>query len=474
MISISIIHLTIITMKKTRLLLLFYLFLINKTLAQNGQNIELSFTKPSKILKTEKLNLWKYGSKGAGIITTQDIAVTLQKPEPFIAFSVAIEGLRIDASLVEVSVQTKQDGTWSKEWQPVEYNSDADNSALKMMTNMLELDKSTTAIRVRFYIKSNDIRLKKAKIRLFAAGNISTGSIGNNLELRAACAVPPSVSRAVWGAQWSLTDDKIYKGSATITPVTHLIVHHSAGNNASSNWAAVVASYFDLHVNTNGWSDIGYNWLIAPDGQIFVGRGGGNNVVGAHMCGYNVNTMGVCLIGNFTTVEPAPLALNKLKQLLAWKASDSNIDPLGNSAIRSNYGIMNNISGHRDGCSPDYTECPGNLLYAKLTTLRQDVKTALAACTTASNELFTQNDIKIFPNPNEGQFSISIKMNEKAHNPLIINVLSIDGRIIFEKKINENLIDINEKIELDNAAKGTYLVRISDGQKSTSKLIAIQ
>ena len=460
-------------MKKTHLLLLFYLFLINKTPAQNGQNIELGFTKPSKLLKTEKLNLWKYGSKGEGIITTQDMAVTLQKPEPFIAFSVAIEGLRIDPSLVEVSVQTKQDGTWSKEWQPVEYNSDADNSALKMMTNMLELDKSTTAIRVRFCIKSNDIRLRKAKIRLFSPGNISTGSVGNNLELRSACAVPPSVSRAVWGAQWGLTDNKIYKDAPSFTIVTHLIVHHSAGNNTSSNWAAVVASYFDLHVNTNGWSDIGYNWLIAPDGQLFVGRGGGNNVVGAHMCGYNANTMGVCLIGNFTTVEPAQLALNKLTQLLAWKASAAKIDPLGSGAIRSNYATMNNISGHRDGCAPDYTECPGNLLYAKLPTLRQDVKTALAACTTSSDELFSQNDMKIFPNPNEGLFSISIKMNEKVHNSLVINVLSIDGKTVFEKKINGNIVEINEEIVLDNATKGMYLVRISDGQKALSKLIFI-
>ena len=460
-------------MKKTHLFLLFYLFLISKIHAQNGQNIELSFTKPSKILKTEKLNLWKYGSKGVGTISTQDMAVTLQKPEPFIAFSVAIEGLRIDASLVEVSVQTKQDGTWSKEWQPVEYNSDADNSALKMMTNMLELDKSTTAIRVRFSIKSNDIRLKKAKIRLFAAGNISTGSIGNNLELRAACAVPPSVSRAVWGAQWSLTDNKIYKNDPTYTTVTHLIVHHSASNNTSSNWAAVVASYFDLHVNTNGWSDIGYNWLIAPDGQLFVGRGGGDNVVGAHMCGYNANTMGVCLIGNFTSVEPSQLALNKLTQLLTWKASISKIDPLGNSAIRSNYATMNNISGHRDGCAPGYTECPGDLLYPKLPMIRQDVKTALAACTTSNDELFSGNEVEIFPNPNEGQFTISIESSRKELNPFIINILNIEGKTIFEKKINENADGIHEKIELDNATKGMYLIRISNGIRSTSKLISI-
>jgi Secretion system C-terminal sorting domain len=50
----------------------------------------------------------------------------------------------------------------------------------------------------------------------------------------------------------------------------------------------------------------------------------------------------------------------------------------------------------------------------------------------------------------------------------------MDGKIIFEKKINKSLIDINEKIELENVVKGMYLVRISNGSQSSSKLIAIQ
>lgn len=461
-------------MKKRYALLLFYVILMSHLFAQNGQNIELRFTKPHKILKTENTKLYKYGSKGSGTITTEDMAVTIQKPEPFIAFSVAIEGTRIDPQLVEVSVQTKQNGTWSKEWQSVEHNSDADNSAVKMMTNMLELDKNTSTLRVRFDIKSKDIRLKKAKIRLFAPGNISTGSVIKNLELRSACNMPPSVSRAVWGTQWNLTDNNIYKGTPSYSTVTHLIVHHSASNNTSSNWAAVVASYFDLHVNTNGWSDIGYNWLISPDGQLFVGRGGGNNVIGAHMCGYNTNTMGVCLIGNFMSLEPSQLALNRLTQILSWKASEARIDPLGLSAIRSNYATMNNISGHKDGCAPSYTECPGNLLHPKLPFIRLDVKNNLASCTTPTDDLFSQNDVKIFPNPNDGQFSISLKMQEKLQNPLIINVLSTDGRVIFEKKLNEQLLEINEKIDMATAPKGIYLVRISNGQKTSGKKITIQ
>ena len=461
-------------MKKKLTLISFCIIILSKLYAQNAQNIELKFTKPSKLLITENLNLWKYGSKGAGSITTHELSVSLTKPEPFIAFSIALEGSRIDASLVEISLLTKQEGMWAKDWLPVEHNSDADNTSLRMVTNMCELDKNTTALKVRFIIKSNDIRLKKAKLRLFAPGSISTGDIQSPLQLRGDCQqAPPSVSRSVWGAQWNLTDDKIYKGSPAYTPVTHLIVHHSAGNNTGSNWAAVVAAYFDLHVNTNGWSDIGYNWLIAPDGTLFVGRGGGDGVVGAHMCGYNANTMGVCMIGNFTTVEPSQSALNKLAQLLAAKAMKFAIDPLGISAIRSNTGTMNNISGHRDGCARDYTECPGNLLYPKLTALRKDVKTTLAGCTTSNGDLWVQDNLKIYPNPNHGQFQLTADIRELTSQPKVIRVINIEGKVIFEKKIDAHLTTINETIELSNSAKGIYLVQLSSDKKSSTRLISI-
>ena len=81
--------------------------------------------------------------------------------------------------------------------------------------------------------------------------------------------------------------------------------------------------------------------------------------------------------------------------------------------------------------------------------------------------------MEIFPNPNEGQFTISIESSRKELNPFIINILNIEGKTIFEKKINENADGIHEKIELDNATKGMYLIRISNGIRSTSKLISI-
>jgi len=49
------------------------------------------------------------------------------------------------------------------------------------------------------------------------------------------------------------------------------------------------------HVEGNGWSDIGYHYLILLDGSIEVGRDLGK--IGAHCFGHNSNSIGICYVG---------------------------------------------------------------------------------------------------------------------------------------------------------------------------------
>ncbi|NNE28031.1 MAG: hypothetical protein HKN16_00240, partial [Saprospiraceae bacterium] len=153
------------------------------------------------------------------------------------------------------------------------------------------------------------------------------------------------------------------------TSVSHLIVHHSAGTSVSTNWAFIVESIWDFHVNVNGWSDIGYNWLVDPEGIIYEGRG--NGILGAHFCGTNGKTAGFCLLGDFTQWQPEPPALASLTELLAWNTCDRNLDPLGSGFHSSSGEILPRIAGHRDGCA---TQCPGNAFYPTLPDLRQNVR----------------------------------------------------------------------------------------------------
>src|SRR5689334_8596277 len=182
---------------------------------------------------------------------------------------------------------------------------------------------------------------------------------------------PPVVTRTEWGCP----DGQITThGSLSYTTVTHLIVHHTFSPSVAVNgdWAALVRSIWHSHVFTNGWADIGYNYVIDQNGIIYEGRAGGDNVLGAHFSGVNGGTMGVVIIGDFTSTAPPAAALGSLKKILAWKADQRGIDPTGQSLHASSGLMLKNISGHRDG--PGATECPGDSFYPMLPGIRTDVK----------------------------------------------------------------------------------------------------
>ena len=52
------------------------------------------------------------------------------------------------------------------------------------------------------------------------------------------------------------------------------------------------------HVNGNGWSDIGYHWVVELDGKVRAGRP--EQRVGAHVSGYNRSSIGICYVGGMS------------------------------------------------------------------------------------------------------------------------------------------------------------------------------
>ncbi|MBX3277751.1 MAG: N-acetylmuramoyl-L-alanine amidase [Acidobacteria bacterium] len=194
----------------------------------------------------------------------------------------------------------------------------------------------------------------------------------------------PSISLPVIAARsaWGCPDGEGNPRTSPIyTAVTHLIVHHTATANEAADWAAFVRSIWSFHVFTRGWSDIGYNYLIDPNGIVYEGRSGGPDVQGAHFICANAGTMGVALLGAFDAAPPADAALESLTNLLAWKCAERGIDPLGASLHEATQLYLMNISGHRDGnaastgtgACPAGTECPGAALYSLLPQVRREV-----------------------------------------------------------------------------------------------------
>jgi subtilisin-like proprotein convertase family protein len=94
-----------------------------------------------------------------------------------------------------------------------------------------------------------------------------------------------------------------------------------------------------------------------------------------------------------------------------------------------------------------------------------DIQTAL------SNPNLEFADLKLYPNPNKGNFNI--ELNSDSSENIQINVFDIRGREILNKTYKASG-SFNQNIDLQNAKSGVYLVTISDGTKKTVKRIIIE
>ncbi|WP_436845222.1 peptidoglycan recognition protein family protein [Streptomyces cinerochromogenes] len=187
---------------------------------------------------------------------------------------------------------------------------------------------------------------------------------------------PRIVTRRGWGADESLREH----GFVYTKTIKAAFVHHTATGNkyTCAQAPSVIRSIYRYHVKSMGWRDIGYNFLVDRCGTIYEGRAGGvaKAVLGAHTLGFNTNSMGIAVIGTYTTTKPASGAVTAVARLTAWKLGLYGVDPRGKTYLTSGGGNLypkgknvrlNVISGHRDGYA---TECPGKLLYARLGTAR--------------------------------------------------------------------------------------------------------
>ncbi|AVP66634.1 N-acetylmuramoyl-L-alanine amidase [Prescottella equi] len=186
------------------------------------------------------------------------------------------------------------------------------------------------------------------------------------------------ISRKAWGANEGIRcqnptyDDST--GGAT--------VHHTAETNnyTREQSAGIVRGIYAYHAQSLGWCDIGYNVLVDRFGQIFEGRFGGLDrpVQGAHAGGFNENTVGIAMMGNFVN-EPAPAAtIESVGKYLGWRLKLANLNPKGQVTMYSEgtqYSkyplgqrvVLPTIFAHRD---VGYTECPGSAAYAQMDQIR--------------------------------------------------------------------------------------------------------
>ncbi|TQF05164.1 N-acetylmuramoyl-L-alanine amidase [Kitasatospora acidiphila] len=188
---------------------------------------------------------------------------------------------------------------------------------------------------------------------------------------------PGIVTRTGWGADESLR----HPGFTYTGAVRVVFVHHTdtANDYSCSDSPKVIRAIYQYHVQTNGWNDIGYNFLVDRCGTIYEGRAGGvaQPVLGAHTLGFNADSTGVAALGTFSGDVPPQAQVDGVTKIAAWKLGLTGQDALGTASLTSasdgsrfpagDSHSFDTISGHRDAFA---TECPGTELYDRLPAMR--------------------------------------------------------------------------------------------------------
>lgn len=154
---------------------------------------------------------------------------------------------------------------------------------------------------------------------------------------------------------------------ARMKHVRRIILHHSGDDRGC------VESFRRTHIFKNNWKDIGYHWVIGngngmENGKIEPGRP--TEKRGAHTAWNNSDSIGICLVGDFTNNFPSAEQYDALIRLLAVECVKYDLNPMGRYKDTERFVI----SGHKDWRA---TLCPGKL-QSLMEQIRTDTKSRIS------------------------------------------------------------------------------------------------
>jgi len=272
-------------------------------------------------------------------------------------------------------IRTLTGGAWSQ-WQPMADEGDGpDRTEAATATQGTSPFVVAGASRYQVRLLASDAKAPiAATVQAVDPGTSGADAIQQEPGGASAAARKPTIySRAQWGA-----NESIRRAIPSYGRIMLGFVHHTDTPNGypASSVPSIIRGMYAYHVNSLGWSDIGYNFIVDRFGRIWEGRYGGVSraVVGAQTLNFNSVSMGVSAIGTYNSTAVPQAMTNAFKAIFAWKFSLAGIPATG--TVVANGRTLNRVSGHRDGFS---TDCPGNYLYAKLPEIRAGASSILAS-----------------------------------------------------------------------------------------------
>jgi hypothetical protein len=80
--------------------------------------------------------------------------------------------------------------------------------------------------------------------------------------------------------------------------------------------------------------------------------------------------------------------------------------------------------------------------------------------------------VKVYPNPGQGKFSLSFTANTKGN--VEISITDVKGTEVYTKKIDDFSGEYSNEVDISKKGKGTYYLKITQGDDSITKKILVE
>ncbi len=229
--------------------------------------------------------------------------------------------------------------------------------------------------------------------------------------------------------------------------VKSIVVHHTDTQKWVNSYDAI-KSIYKYHTLTNWWWDIGYNYLIWFDWEIFEWRAWWDYVVWAHALRNNRSTVWISLIWKYGQEKITDKQYKSLKKLVLYLSNKYGIDlnekydyhkdcTWKNCSFYIDSYKSSTLVWHRDVGN---TSCPGDALYAQL----QDLKKELQKDTKWFTYIKNQASLKT---------ALDLKLDKLSEYDLLKMLAIIDYKI--EQKKNKDIILLRNKVYRKIKSKAT-------------------
>ncbi|MBI4994165.1 SpoIID/LytB domain-containing protein [Candidatus Peregrinibacteria bacterium] len=218
--------------------------------------------------------------------------------------------------------------------------------------------------------------------------------------------------------------------------IKFIVIHYTAVTKDLDNPMQNVRNIFHSHTVQRGWGDIGYHYLIDPEGNIYEGRKGGEFVIGGHAKPVNKVSIGIALMGNYNDEELPPKMLASLIALVNQQTKLYKIDPLGKTEYKEK--TYFNIHGHEDNQAK---LDPGKYGRQKLAFLREFTSYVQGKRSKDFEQIEGQKMISLPPD-SEKSFTLKLKNKSKFNwgkNTYLENTSDKSLPKVFAKLENEKV-----------------------------------